>query len=153
MAGIYTAQEARTLQRARHLFERTLTDPQAPLFDRVDATRDYLRARFAGLDHEQVHALYLDFRHALIAAEVVGIGTLNQVTVHPREIARAALRLNAGAVILAHNHPSGEAKPSRADELVTLSVRAALDLIGVRLLDHVVVARTTIASAAERGVL
>ena len=153
MATLFTVQESRTLDRARRLLERALIDPHEPVFDRVDKTRDYLRARFVGVDHEQVHALYLDARHALIAAEVASIGSLTTAPVYPREIARAALRHNASAVILAHNHPSGEPSPSDADRMLTGAVRDALRLIEVRLLDHVVVAGPKITSAAERGVL
>lgn len=153
MAALFTAHESRALLRARRLLERALRDPAAPVFDRVEMTREYLKARFAGLDHEQIHALFLDTQHTLIAAEIVSIGSIAQADLYPRELARTALRLNASAIILAHNHPSGSTTPSAADRHLTVAARVALSYIDVRLLDHVVVAGDQIVSAAERGLL
>lgn len=153
LAHLFTAREERIVQRARVLLERPLRDPSLPAFDRLDVVRDYLRARFAGLDHEQAHALYLNSQHVLIAAEVVSIGTLAQCPVYPREVARRALHHNAGAVILAHNHPSGCATPSAADQQLTRALQTALLCIDVRLLDHVVVSGNALESAAGKGLL
>jgi DNA repair protein RadC len=97
--------------------------------------------------------LFLDTGHRLLGFEVMFHGTLAQTSVHPREIVKRALALNAAAVVLAHNHPSGAAEPSRADELVTQGVRAALQLVDVRVLDHLVVGAGTVLSFAERGLL
>ena len=115
--------------------------------------KDYLTLHLAGRVREAFAVLYLDCRSRLLAFEVPFEGTLMHTSVHPREIVRRALDLNAAAVILAHNHPSGEPEPSRADELVTHGVRAALQLIDVRVVDHVVVASSGTVSFAERGLL
>ena len=97
--------------------------------------------------------LFLDSRQRLLAFEVLFRGTLAHTSVHPREIVKRALALNAAAVVLAHNHPSGVAEPSRADELVTQAVRAALQLVDVRVVDHLVVGAVSVLSFAERGLL
>ena len=97
--------------------------------------------------------LFLDSQHRLIAADELFQGTLAQTSVYPREIVKAALAHNAAAVIFAHNHPSGIAEPSRADELLTQSLKAALALVDVRTLDHFIVAGGQVVSFAERGML
>lgn len=113
--------------------------------------RDYLRLALAGLAHEVFVALFLDSQHRLLAAEELFRGTLTQTSVYPREVVKRALALNAGAVIFAHNHPSGVAEPSRADELLTASLKQALGLVDIRVLDHIVVAQSGTVSLAERG--
>jgi DNA repair protein RadC len=122
-------------------------------FDRPQAVKDYLRLHLAGLDRESFGVMFLDVRHRLIAFEVLFEGTLSHTAVHPREVARRALQLNAAAVILAHNHPSGVAEQSRADELLTVAIRQALALLDVRVLDHVIVGGNSAMSFAERGLL
>jgi len=97
--------------------------------------------------------LFVDAQHRLTAFEVLFRGTLAQTSVHPREVVRRALSLNAAAVVLAHNHPSGLAEPSRADEMLTSALKQALALVDVRVLDHVIVARGCTVSFAERGLL
>jgi len=97
--------------------------------------------------------LYLDARHALLAFEDLFRGTLTQTSVYPREIVKAALARNAAAVIFAHNHPSGVAQPSQADELLTRNLREALALVDVKVLDHFIVAGNQAISFAERGLL
>jgi DNA repair protein RadC len=124
-----------------------------PVFDSPGAVKGYLTSLFAGKDHEVFAVLFLDAQHRLIVAEEMFRGTLSQTSVYPREVVRRALTENAGAVIFAHNHPSGLAEPSRADELLTASLRAALALVDIRVLDHVVVAGATTVSLAERGLL
>ena len=98
-------------------------------------------------------ALFLDTRHRLIAAEELFLGTLGEAVVHPREVVRRAMHHNASALIVAHNHPSGVAEPSRADEVVTLRLKEALGMVDVRLLDHFVVGDGETVSLAERGLL
>lgn len=115
--------------------------------------RRLLVTSFAGQGHESFVTLYLDAQHRLIVAEESFRGTLTQTAVYPREIVRRALAVNAGAVIFAHNHPSGVAEPSRADEHLTQSLKTALALVDVRVLDHFVIAGTTATSLAERGLL
>ena len=122
-------------------------------FDAPGVVRDHLIARFAGLEHEVFVVLFLDAQNRLIDAVDMFRGTLTQTSVYPREIVKEALRKNAGAVILAHNHPSGEPEPSRADEYLTKTLSQALALIDVRVLDHFVVAGKATVSFAERGLL
>ena len=116
-------------------------------------TREYFRLRFAGLEHEVFCCLYLDTRHRPIACEELFRGTIDGATVHPREVAKRALVHNAASVILAHNHPSGIAEPSQADELITRRLKEALALLDIRVLDHLVVTDTVTESFAERGLL
>ncbi len=118
------------------------------------AVRDYLRLHLAGLEHEVFMALWLDAQNRLIAAEELFRGSLTQTSVYPREIVKQALRHNAAAVVLAHNHPSGVAEQSRADELLTRELKLALALVDVRVLDHfIVAAQSPPLSFAERGLL
>ncbi len=124
-----------------------------PVFDSPQAVKDYLRLQLAELPHEVFGLLFLDAQHRLLCFEELFRGTLTQTSVYPREVVKRALSVNAAAVILAHNHPSGVAEPSRADEHLTQTLRTALALVDVRVLDHLVVARTEVVSFAERGLL
>jgi DNA repair protein RadC len=117
------------------------------------ATRDYLRARLRDRDHEVFCCLFLDNRHRVIAFDEVFRGTIDGASVHPRDVVKLALGRNAAAVILAHNHPSGIAEPSQADEMITGRLRDALALVDIRVLDHIVVGDGTCVSFAERGLL
>jgi len=117
------------------------------------AVRDYLRLAIADREHEVFVCLWLDAQHRVIAAEELFRGTLTQTSVYPREIVKAALRANAAAVVFAHNHPSGAAQPSRADELLTRNLVEALALVEVKVLDHFIVAGRQTLSFAERGLL
>jgi len=117
------------------------------------AVRDYLKLKIQSLPHEVFVALFLDTRNRLIAAEELFRGTLTQTSVYPREVVKRALYHNAGAVIFAHNHPSGTAEPSHADELLTHALKEALSLVDVRVLDHFVVGGGKTMSFAERGLL
>ena len=117
------------------------------------ATREYLRLRLAVQDHEVFAILFLDNRHRVIEFVPLFRGTIDGASVHPREVVKEALSRNAAAVILAHNHPSGVAEPSQADELITNRLRDALALVDVRVLDHLVVTGDAIVSFAERGLL
>jgi len=116
-------------------------------------TRKYLTIRFSGLEHEVFCAIFLDNRHRVIACEELFRGTIDGASVHPREVVKQALAHNAAAVILAHNHPSGVAEPSQADELITQRLKDALALVDIRVLDHLIVAAGKVASLAERGLL
>ena len=118
-----------------------------------EAVRDYLRLSLNELPHEMFVVLFLDSQHRLIAADEMFRGTLAQTSVYPREIVKAALERNAAAVIFAHNHPSGVAEPSRADELLTQALKQALALVDIRTLDHFVVAGNRVVSFAERGLI
>jgi DNA repair protein RadC len=115
--------------------------------------RDFLRLTLAPLPHEVFIALFLDAQNRLLACDELFRGTLTQTSVYPREVVKRALRHNAGAVIFAHNHPSGVAEPSRADEMLTANLKQSLALVEVRVLDHVIVAGSATVSFAERGLL
>lgn len=118
-----------------------------------DQVRTWVQLRIGALEHEEVHVIYLDAQNRSIAFEPMFRGTLTQSSVHPREVAKRALLLNAAGVIIAHNHPSGVAEPSVADIRMTEKLKAALDLIDVRLLDHIIVSPTGATSLAERGLM
>ena len=117
------------------------------------ATKDYLHSHFRGYEYEAFVVLFLDAQVRLIGIEEMFRGTLTQASIYPREIVRRALAHNAASVILAHNHPSGVAEPSRADEHLTSSIRQALSLVDVRVLDHLVIGDGAATSFAERGLL
>jgi DNA repair protein RadC len=125
----------------------------APVFDSPARVKDYLALNLAGRPHEVFSVLFLDAQHRLLQLEELFRGTLTQTSVYPREVVKRALQLNAGAVVLAHNHPSGVAEPSRADEYLTQTLKSALQLVDVRVLDHVVVGRGQVVSMAERGLV
>ncbi|PPE68117.1 RadC family protein [Caldimonas caldifontis] len=124
-----------------------------PVFESPTQVKDYLRLKLAALPHEVFAVLFLDAQHRLLAMEELFRGTLTQTSVYPREVVKRALALNAAAVMLAHNHPSGVAEPSKADEYLTRTLQSALGLVDVRVLDHFVVAREQVVSFAERGLL
>lgn len=145
------AEVAAVLEIARRVLAQQLSEQ--PLFESPQTVKDYLALHLRPLAHEAFAVLFLDTRHRLLQLEVMFRGTLAHTSVHPREIVKRALALNAAAVVLAHNHPSGAAEPSRADELVTQSVRAALQLVDVRVLDHLVVGSGSVLSFAERGLM
>jgi DNA repair protein RadC len=115
--------------------------------------RDYLCLKLGGLAREVFMVLFLDAQNRVIAQEELFAGTLSQTSVYPREVVKRALHHNAAAVILAHNHPSGVAEPSRADELLTKALKEALTMVDVRILDHFVVAGNVALSFAEQGML
>ena len=117
------------------------------------ATRDFLRMRLRDLPYEVFCCLWLDNRHRVIAFEELFRGTIDGAVVHPREVVKQALARNAAAVIVAHNHPSGLAEPSQADERITRRLKAALELIDVRVLDHFIVASGASVSMASRGLI
>ena len=117
------------------------------------STRIFLNAQLRDRPYEVFCCLFLDNRHRLIAFEELFRGTIDGASVHPREVVRDALARNAAAVILAHNHPSGNAEPSQADELITARLRDALALVDIRVLDHLIVGDGTCISLAERGLL
>jgi len=139
------------LQRARQVLSQrvrrgaTMSSPQA--------VKDYLRLSIGTLEHEMFAVIFLDAQHRLLALKEMFRGTVSQTSVYPREVVKEALVLNSAAVVLAHNHPSGCAEPSRADEFLTQSLKAALALVDVRVLDHLVVTVTEVVSFAERGLL
>jgi DNA repair protein RadC len=134
----------------RHHLERLR---QGPSLTSPKAARDFLVAQLRDRDHEVFCCLYLDSRHRLIRFEELFRGTIDGASVHPREVVKEALARNATSVILAHNHPSGVAEPSQADEVITTRLRDALALVDIRVLDHLIVGDGTCTSLAERGVV
>ena len=126
---------------------------QKALFDSPRAVREYLQLQLGARTHEVFAVLFLDSQNRLLAMEELFRGTLSQTSVYPREVVLRALHHHAAAVVLAHNHPSGTAQPSRADEALTQSLKAALSLVDVRVLDHFIVTRDQAASMAEMGLV
>jgi len=118
-----------------------------------DDTKKFLRLKLAHLEHEVFSVMFLDNRHQLIEYEDMFRGTIDGASVYPREIVKRALQLNAAALILAHNHPSGITEPSQADERITHRIKDACAMMDIRLLDHVIVGLTESTSLAERGVI
>lgn len=145
------AQLQAVLEMARRYLGETLERGQA-LTSPAD-TRDFLRAILRDRGQEAFCCLYLDTRHRVLKFEELFQGTVDGAAVYPREVVKNALRHNAAAVILAHNHPSGVAEPSRADEALTQRLIQALALVDIRVLDHLVVGDGEITSFAERGLL
>lgn len=115
--------------------------------------RDFLRFRLESVEHEVFSIIFLDTRHCVIEFSELFRGTIDKASVHPREVVKEVLRHNAAAVILAHNHPSGIAEPSDADRRITDRLKSALELIEVRVLDHMVVGQDKIESFAEKGLV
>lgn len=123
------------------------------VFDSSDAVKNYLSLHIGCEPCEHFAVLFLDSQHRAIAFERMFVGTLTQTSVYPREVVLAALRHNAAAVVLAHNHPSGSVQPSRADEHLTQTLKTALAMVDVRVLDHVIVGGGNALSMAERGLI
>jgi DNA repair protein RadC len=144
-----------TLAVARELVTRLLDEDlrRGDSLSSPETVRNYLKLLFAGEEREIFAALFLDAQHRLIASEKLFHGTLAQTSVYPREVVKRALEWNAAALIFAHNHPSGVAEPSHADELLTQSLKQALALVDIRTLDHFVIAGKAVVSFAERGLI
>jgi DNA repair protein RadC len=154
LRGIGPAKRARLIA-ALELARRALGEQlrEAPALGNPRDSGDYLRAQLKHLPYEVFGCLFLDNRHKVLAFEELFRGTIDGASVHPREVVRACLRHNASAVILAHNHPSGVAEPSPADRTITLELKDALQLIDVRVLDHLVIGHGEPVSMAAQGLL
>lgn len=156
VSGIGTAKAAQlkaSFELARRALAQDMTARET-VFSSPGKVRDWLRLKLATRPSEVFMAMWLDAQNRLIKAEELFTGTLTQTSVYPREVVKAALAHNAAAVILAHNHPSGVAEPSQADEMLTRNLKAALALVDVKVLDHFVVAGSAPPlSFAERGLL
>jgi DNA repair protein RadC len=139
------------LELSRRHYAETLK--AGPALDSPDSARGFLLAQLRDRPYEVFCCLHLDTRHRLIAFEELFRGTVDGASVHPREVVKAALARNAAALILAHNHPSGVAEPSHADELITTRLRDALALVDIRVLDHLVIGDGLCMSFAERGLI
>lgn len=146
------ANECRAIDRALAIVGRSLQAQRRELAT-PDAVKLYLQLHLAGETIEHFAVLFLDSQNRFLAIETMAVGTLTSSSIYPREIVRAALAHGAASVILAHNHPSGNVQPSRADMELTVTLKAALALVGVRVLDHVIVTPNGVLSMAETGQL
>lgn len=139
------------LTMARHLIKRQFKRGKA--LTTPAETQTFLMLELATLEHEVFYCLYLDNQHRVLKGECCFQGTIDGASVYPREILKRVLQLNASALILAHNHPSGLAEPSEADQAITQRLKNALGLIDVRVLDHFIIGGADYVSFAERGLL
>lgn len=146
------ARERATVERALRILGSRMTEDRS-VFDNAEAVKSYLRLHLGGEPREHFAVLFLDSQHRGIAFERMFAGTLTQTSIYPREVVLAALRHNAAAVVLAHNHPSGNVQPSRADDALTVTLKNTLALVDVRVLDHIIVAPGQALSMAEKGLI
>ena len=146
----FPVNEQRIIRRAMRLLEKYQRQPGEQFLD-TSCTKSWLQLHLGRQEREVFVVLYLDNQHRLIAHETLFTGTINHTQVHPREVVKAGLKHNCAAVIVAHCHPSGLAEPSNADRQVTTRIQQALELVDIRLLDHLVVGGMEIVSFAERG--
>lgn len=150
VAGTYRPAEAdEVLQAAQRLLASRVRG--GDVLSSPAAVKDFLRVRLGALPHEVFAVVHLDAQHRVLDYVELFRGTVTQTSVYPREVVRAALARNAAALLLVHCHPSGLAEPSRADEFLTQTLKSALALVDVRVLDHLIVAGPTVLSMAERG--
>lgn len=153
-AGVMTDQESETVRAALEILRRTYEAKSAgPSVSSSRELIDYLKLSAGWLNHEVFGIVHLDARHRVICNEILSSGTLNGTAVYAREVVRAALKHNAAAVAFYHNHPSGVAEPSRADEALTQRLKEALSLVEIRVLDHIITGGDEHVSFAERGLL
>lgn len=148
-----SARESRAIQRASKIIERAFSQKNNQQFCNSIAAKEFFKIRLATLDREEFHALWLDSQYRFIATETISIGTLSSASVYPREVLKSAIKLNASAVIFAHNHPTGTENPSAADIDLTSAICNALHFIDVTMLDHVIVAGVNTFSFSEAGMI
>ena len=139
------------LEAARQAIEHKMQ--RGDSFTSPAAVKEYLHAKLAGFQHEVFAVLFLDTQHRLIEYTEMFRGTIDSAEVHPREVVKEALRHNAAAVVISHNHPSGNPEPSQADKMLTRQLKEVLALVDVRVLDHIIVAGADTTSFAERGLI
>ncbi|EOW9561714.1 RadC family protein [Enterobacter hormaechei] len=142
----------RTIKRALTLLDRHLRETGVA-FTSTQAARDWLKLKMAGLEREEFMVLYLNQQNQLISHETLFAGSISSTEVHPRELVKRALYFNAAAVLFAHNHPSGDITPSQADKTITQRLVQALQLVDIRVPDHLIVGGRQIYSFAEHGLL
>lgn len=143
-----------TLKRAMRILEDRMSyKVNNTVFTSPDLVKNYLKIKLAEREREVFACLFLDNRHQLIEYNELFYGTIDGASVHPREVVKAALKCNAAAVIISHNHPSGIPEPSKADESITARLKQALELIDIRILDHIIVGGMDSVSFAERGLI
>ncbi len=151
LSSVFPVNEQRIIRRALRLLEKYQRQP-GESFTSTSFTKIWLQLQLAGLEREIFIVLYLDNQHRLLERETLFTGTLSHTEVHPREVVKLALKHNAAAVILAHNHPSGTTEISQQDKHITQRIVKALALVEVRVLDHLVVGNEVV-SFAEQGLL
>jgi DNA repair protein RadC len=150
-SGLASVPDSEIIEAALRILSKRMS--RGSLLASPRAARDYLTLRFGAVEHEVFSVLYLTKRHQVIACEELFRGTIDGASVHPRIIVKQALRYNAAALIISHNHPSGIAEPSQADELITQRIKEALALVDIRLIDHIIVGNGASVSLAERGLV
>lgn len=131
----------------------TRMERSGDIMNSVNNVKNFLTLQYAAAERELFAVTFLTNQHELISHQVLFKGTIDSASVHPREIIKAALRYNAAAIIINHNHPSGNPEPSQADEIITNKIKDACTLLDIRLLDHFIVGASSITSFAERGLL
>jgi DNA repair protein RadC len=146
-----SAQDDEIVQAALSILESKVL--KTPVLHNPAAVKEYLRLALGGLDSEVFGVIFLTQQHQIIEFEIMFRGSIAQTTVNPREIVKAALKRNAAAVVLAHNHPSGSPDPSRPDVVLTRTLTDALKIVDVRVLDHMIITAHAVASFAERGLI
>jgi len=152
IAGDYRpADAAEVLQAAQHVLKQQLRG--LPIMDSPKVVRDYLKMKLSMLEHEVFGVLMLDSQLRLIECVELFRGTVSQASVYPREVLKESLARNASALVLFHNHPSQSQEPSRADEQLTTTLKSALQLVDIRVIDHLIVAGDNVTSFAERGLI
>ena len=152
VAGSYRpAEPAEVLQAALRVLEGRLRGTE--MLSSPQAVRDFLRIKLGTLEHEVFAVIHLDAQHRVIEYVEMFRGTVSQTSVYPREVVKDALSRNSSALLLVHNHPSGSPEPSRADEHLTQTLKSAVALVDVRVLDHLIVAGDSVLSMAERGLM
>ena len=147
-----TTDDNAVIAHALRILAARMKAPGQP-FTAPQDVKDYCRLKLGGLEYEVFGVLFLDVQNRLICFEEMFRGTLTQTSVYPREVVKAALSHNAAAIVMTHNHPSGSVKPSRADEMLTQTMKTALSLIDVRVLDHIIVSAADALSMAETGLI
>ena len=144
--------EDHIIETAKELLQQRFFRLTEPL-DSSDKVKDYLLMQLVPSEREVFGCLFLDNKYRLIEFEILFQGSIDTAQVHPREVVKQALQLNAAAVIAAHNHPSGEATPSKADKAITLTLQHALATVGIKLLDHLILGSDDMVSLAEEGLI
>jgi DNA repair protein RadC len=150
-AYTYTQDEQKTINAAKEILLRRLRT--TPHLTNSDASRDYLQLLLAAEPVENFVVVHLDAKHQVMAVQTLCTGTIDTASIYPREVIRAVMQYNSAAAVFAHNHPSGNPEPSQADVTITRKLKTALETIGVRVLDHIVVGVSGTVSFAERGLL
>ncbi len=132
---------------------QTLKASDQPIINSMDIMIDYFRSSMAYADVEQFRIVWLDTKLRLIGEEIQQRGTINSVSLHPREVIKSAINHGAGAIIMVHNHPSGDVTPSRADIEITDKIEAACKAVNIRLIDHLIVSKNSIYSFSQKGIV